>query len=215
MRTLLLFFLLLTSGIISCDSPYSEKTKQPFLNTEQQSKLTPSNACYKLSVNGDFNGDNVSDTLYESLINSVTKECLFGYFNGHIEYDEQVDSLIKLYPYCYLFSNSSKIDTLIVSNHKQQFGLSRLKNEGDLDDNGTDELSYIINYADWSNVNTFHLVTYSNGNWTKMISFSIRDWQIEKLKKEGFIKKITSNRILVKTFDDEANEIDSILYLNK
>lgn len=68
-----------------------------------------------------------------------------------------------------------------ISSGGQLLGLSYLKNEGDLNGDGTDEVSYVVNWADWSNLNTWHLVTYKNKKWTALYSFPIWDWQLPDL----------------------------------
>ncbi|MEO6630400.1 MAG: hypothetical protein ABIN13_01720, partial [Mucilaginibacter sp.] len=71
--------------------------------------------------------------------------------------------------------------TLKITTNPQLLGLAYLKNEGDLDGDGGDEVSYVINWADWSNVNTWHIDTYKHGKWKDLYSFSIRDWQLPDL----------------------------------
>jgi hypothetical protein len=73
------------------------------------------------------------------------------------------------------------IDTLRISKNAQQLGLAYLKNEGDLDGDGADELSYVINWADWSAFNHSYIVTYKKGRWLELYSFEIRDWQLPHL----------------------------------
>lgn len=56
-----------------------------------------------------------------------------------------------------------------------------MKNEGDLTGDGTDEVSYVVNWADWSNMNTWHIMSYKNKAWKELYSFPIWDWQLPDL----------------------------------
>jgi hypothetical protein len=60
-------------------------------------------------------------------------------------------------------------------------GLSYLKNEGDLNGDGGDEISYVGNWADWSSCNTWHIMTYKNNKWKELYSFPMREWQLPDL----------------------------------
>jgi hypothetical protein len=84
-------------------------------------------------------------------------------------------------PYSFVSSSKANLDTLHITDEFQQFGLAFLKNEGDLNGDGTDEVSYVVNWADWSNLNTWHLMTFRNNQWEELHSFSIWDWQLPDL----------------------------------
>jgi len=132
---------------------------------------------YRFSIKGDFNGDGKEEILNEHFFSLITnKETNKFYKNAN--YDELVELTIKKKPFSFLSSNDNMIDTLLISENEQLLGLSFLKNEGDLNEDGTDEISYVINHADWSNMNTWHIITYQNNEWSELYSFSIRDWQI-------------------------------------
>ena len=84
-------------------------------------------------------------------------------------------------PFSFVIADNTKIDTLRISKAEQLLGLYFLKNEGDLNGDGNDEVSYIINAADWSACNTCHIVSYKKGKWNEIFSFAIRDWQLPAL----------------------------------
>jgi hypothetical protein len=131
---------------------------------------------YRFSVIGDFDGDGLPDTLHEHLLNALTlKET--NKFYGGISYDSMVDINYAQSPVSCLTSNNKKIDSLFIQSDRL-FGISFLKNEGDLDGNGTDEISYVIDVADYSNLNTYHIVTYTSKGWKEVLSFDIRDFDL-------------------------------------
>ncbi len=132
---------------------------------------------YRFKIQGDFNGDGKSDTLIEHYIsNFFHKETNKFYLN--LDYDNTVMLTMQKDPMCYVSSIKPLIDTLFIRKCGQAFGLEFLKNEGDLDGNGTDEVSYVENYADWSSLNTCHLMTYTKTGWKELYKFSIHDWEI-------------------------------------
>jgi hypothetical protein len=88
---------------------------------------------------------------------------------------------IRKEPYTFVTSSNKSIDTLHITSKGQALGLSYLKNEGDLNGDGTDEISYVVNWADWSNLNTWHIMTFKNKKWTELYSFPIWDWQLPDL----------------------------------
>ncbi|HTF81568.1 MAG TPA: hypothetical protein VL947_07580 [Cytophagales bacterium] len=75
------------------------------------------------------------------------------------------------------------MDTLHFASGGQLLGLSYLKNEGDLNGDGNDEVSYVVKWADWSSRNSCHIVTYKNKRWVVLYSFSIAEWQLPELPK--------------------------------
>lgn len=103
------------------------------------------------------------------------------FYDSLSDYDQLVTLTIKKEPYSFLISDNKLIDTLHISSNGQLLGLSYLKNEGDLNGDGKDEISYVVNWADWSNLNTWHLMTYKNKTWKELYSFPIWDWQLPDL----------------------------------
>jgi hypothetical protein len=97
------------------------------------------------------------------------------------DYDQLVSLTVKKEPISFVSSDNRLIDTLRIFSGGQLLGLSYLKNEGDLNGDGTDEVSYVVNWADWSSLNAWYLVTYKNKKWTELYSFPIWDWQLPDL----------------------------------
>lgn len=101
--------------------------------------------------------------LQERYCSGISGEEINKYFVGGLEYGDFVDLTISRDPVSYVLPLGSLIDTLHVSSGGQLLGLSMLKNEGDLDGDGGDEISYVIDWADYSSVNTWHLVSNKHG----------------------------------------------------
>ena len=136
---------------------------------------------YRFIIIGDFNGDGKKEKLIEHYFSSLDNKETNKFYDSLPEYDQLVALTIKKDPYSFLISDNNFIDTLHISSSGQLLGLSYLKNEGDLNGDGTDEVSYVVNWADWSNLNTWHLMTFKNKRWQELYSFPIWDWQLPNL----------------------------------
>ncbi|MCL9805778.1 hypothetical protein NAT51_12585 [Flavobacterium amniphilum] len=136
---------------------------------------------YRFVIDGDFNGDGKKEKLIEHFYSLKEKKETNKFYDNLGDMGQLIALTINKDPMSFLISNNTKIDTMMVSGHGQQIGLSYLKNEGDLNGDGTDEISYVINYADYSNLNSWHIATYKNNQWTEIYSFDIWDWQLPDL----------------------------------
>lgn len=157
-----------------------KKINNSIIVTNDSSKIGNPIFGYRFIITGDFNGDHKIDTLVEHYYDGNTHKETYK-FNDSTDYDELVGLASTKDPVSFVTSSNGSIDTLHVANTSQLFGLSYLKNEGDLNGDGTDELSYVVDWADWSNLNTWHIVTYKNHRWKELYSFPIWDWQIPDL----------------------------------
>lgn len=136
---------------------------------------------YRFIISGDFDGDGKEEKLFEHFYSGLENKETNKFYDGLSDYGQLVALTIKKEPFSFVISDNKLIDTLHISSGGQLLGLSYLKNEGDLNGDGTDEVSYVVNWADWSNLNTWHLVTYKNKRWTELYSFPIWDWQLPNL----------------------------------
>jgi len=167
----------------------------------------------RFTISGDFNGDEEIDTLRELYLSSINNKETNKYYD--VDYDSMVSLAVKKKPICKIVSNNNKIEPLIIKDTItwQLFGLAFLKNEGDLDNNGTDEIGLIIDWADWSNVNSYLVYTYSDNKWKQILSFEIRDFDISELSKKGFLYKNSKGQIVVHTYE-LGDKIDKVIKLN-
>ena len=179
----------------------SSRTLNPI---EETLKTLPKNIKpvlgYRFILTGDFDGDGKKEKLVEHLFSSLDNKETNKFYDSLSDYDQLVALTIKKEPFSFVSSDNKLIDTLHISTNGQLLGLSYLKNEGDLNGDGTDEISYVVNWADWSNLNTWHLVTYQNKKWKELYSFQIWDWQLPDLPETfnqyglfGLEQKIVNN----------------------
>lgn len=199
----------------------------------KEKKITPIFG-YRFTIQGDFDGDGKQENLVEHYISNGKETNK--YYDGVEEYYDMVDLVIKKNPESFALSDNTKIDTLQINSGGQLFGISYLKNEGDLNGDGTDEVSYVIDYADFSNLNSWHIVNYKNKEWKEIYTFPIWDWQLpnipsctnqygpfgtenkitdnsedkatekELLEWKGLVKKLKHNKVQVIYRTDEAEE---------
>ena len=132
---------------------------------------------YRFSIKGDFDGDGKQETLTEHYVSGLdNKETCKFYSN--LDYDQTIELAEQKEPLSYFSSSTNKVDSLFISSTSQLFGLALLHNEGDLDGNGTDEISYVIDYADWSNLNSCHIMTFTKSGWNELLKFDIHESNI-------------------------------------
>ena len=168
------------------DSLKSNALKEDSLTPmEKTLRSVPKNAKprfgYRFVIRGDFDGDGRQDTLTEHYISSLDGKETNKFYDNLDNYGQQVALTVHKHPVSFVTSNSKGIDTLLISRDLQLLGLLYLKNEGDLDGDGADELSYVVNWAAWSSVNTWYLMSYKKHKWVELYSFTIRDWQLPRL----------------------------------
>ena len=136
---------------------------------------------YRFIIEGDFDGNGKRDTLTEHFFSGLDNKETNKFYDSLPEYDQLVALTVKKDPFSFVTANDPLIDTLHISSGGQLLGLSYLKNEGDLNGDGGDEISYVVNWADWSNLNTWNIMTYKDHQWKELYSFPIWDWQLPDL----------------------------------
>ncbi len=136
---------------------------------------------YRFVVTGNFKGDGKIDTLTEHYLSRLTGKETNKAYDSLEDYDTLVSLTVHKDPYSFVLCSDKSMDTLRISDDPQLLGLSWLHNEGDLDGDGGDELSYVVDWADWSSMNNYHIVSFKNGKWVELFSFMMHDWQLPQL----------------------------------
>ena len=183
-------------------------TLQPGFNISELPKNLKPVLGYRFVISGDFDGDGKDEKMIEHFYSGIDNKETNKYYDSLADYDQLVNLTVAKNPISFVISENKNIDTLGIAAGGQLLGLSYLKNEGDLNGDGTDEVSYVVQWADWSNCNTWHIVTYKNNRWTELYSFDIRDWQLPDLPETfndyglfGLDNKI------INTTNDSVNDI--------
>lgn len=164
-------------SLSSCSSPQNKiaPTKStPIDSTTALAKPDSFRLLGKLSTTGDFNGDGKQDTLYQRNFSRLTSADIDsipmfpdpdGYFKLQAWLREQQSEV-------YLVMNEPAIDTIHLD---AGFGLYCLLNLGDVNKDGKDELAFVVDYPDQSNINTCCIYSICHGKWTELQYFSINE----------------------------------------
>jgi hypothetical protein len=118
---------------------------------------------------------------------------------------------MKNNPETRLYSSIASVDTFIVTKESQQNGLRNFVRLGDLNNDKSDEFGYIINWADFSNLNTFHVLTIKENKFEELFSFKINEsvnLDPENLfENEVLIISINPKTIEYKFYSDSATVV--------
>lgn len=186
----------------SCFKPSYHEPSSKELEIEEQ-KIAPVFG-YRFMIDGDFNGDKKKETLIEHFYSKKFKRESNKFYDS-LDYDHLVRFTALKEPISFVTCTNKNIDTLHIADKVQLLGLLFMKNEGDLNDDGADEISYVVNNADWSNLSTYHITSYKNGKWRELYSFAIWDYQ----NPTGLITKMKNGktRIIYRT---NLSEVDTL-----
>lgn len=158
-----------------------KKKHAPAENLGALAEQEPTLFGYRFSITGDFDGDGKKETLTECFISKINGQELDQFLAADDEEGRNIYRIERWQAFSFLTSSNRKIDTLFFELDNPAYGLAYLKNEGDLDGDGADEISYVIRWADVSNLNTCHVVSFKNQQWIHLYSFPIWDWQLPEL----------------------------------
>lgn len=133
--------------------------------------------------------------------------------------DNNVTLVMKNQPVCKLYALHRNFDSLLVSDQAQQKGIYFIERLGDLDGDGGDEIGYVINYADVSNLNTYHIAGYDRKKhkWVERASFGIHErfFMDEENLFDGkyILKRVGKGRIKVKYYRDDGEQKEKVIVL--
>lgn len=183
----LMYFLLLVLVLFcACDQPAVEAPAVVSLaittnssNTDNQQDSLTALWGYRFVIKGDFNGDGQLDTLVEHFKNEATDEETNKFYK-----EVEMDLDYQYYNY-----NLRKVYTTLESKNGQvipfekscYLGFSWLETIGDVDNNGTDEIGFVFNNADASNLNHYYIYTLKDSTWVELHSFGIREFNFPPL----------------------------------
>jgi hypothetical protein len=145
---------------------------------------------YRFRVSGDFNGDGQQEVITERYFSQRDQRETNKYYEGAEDYFVQLDSASKKKNITYLAAEGSNIDSLFIDG---VLGLLFLKNEGDLNGDGSDELSYVASKGQISSKNECHIMSCKGGEWRELYAFEIREWQLPPTPDGGRIYGVYSN----------------------
>ena len=199
--------------LLSCNSsnPDTEKNPAPFDSTGIKTSTQVSNPVLqdRLMILGDFDGDGQQDSLRESYLNQQGKESV-KLFDGSNQ-DNQIEKVTANKGICRLlgYFGNHKSDSFLVTKDPRQTGLIWLSNEGNLDSVPGDEIAYVIDWADYSGMNTCFVMSWRpKKGWTNILSFTINEniqLENDQLYEGGhLLKSLGTGKVKYKYWSQEA-----------
>ena len=164
--------LTLILGLLSCNSR-TEKTVDNSTVSKTADNSIKLHKLEKQFVVGDFDGDGKQDTIFQHNFSRLTK--------NEIEYSADPfqndwDTVVKWFydqdANLYLTINKNNKDTLNLGTAQ---GLYCLINIGDNNADGKDEIALVIDYLDFSRVNSCKIYTLCKDKWTLLKQFGVHE----------------------------------------
>lgn len=110
----------------------------------------------------------------EHYINGHTQKETFKVYKNIANFDD-IEQVCSKNPIAFLASSDSSCPPIKITGNCQLYGFAFIKNEGDLDGDGLDELSYVVDWDDASNLNTYIVMGIRNGKWVQKAAFPIHE----------------------------------------
>ena len=151
----------------------------------------------RLKIEGYFNGQE-EEMIFESYISLTTGKETSKVRDSNNEVNNR--KLIALNrPQVRLYSSLGQRKYYILSNSPLQCGLALLENCGDINDDGVDEIGYMIKWLDDSQLNTYHILKFDNNIYQEILSFQVHEtlsFDSERLFDNGKVfEKLTDDTI--------------------
>ena len=139
------------------------------------------------SIIGDFDGDKRNDTLFE-IHTSGNNKNIITEVPFIDDYDNMVDYYFKKSIRTSLKSSNKKIKNLDLG---ISFGVYCLINIGDNNNDKKDEIALVIDYCDYSSLNSCVIYSLCNNNWKIIKHFTINETSFDYIENE----KLDPNKI--------------------
>jgi hypothetical protein len=217
--------ILVTCILCSCRNISKETNKETnngtVDSTTRRGTVTgrPINTGDRLKISGDFDGDGIIDTVHESYISSLTGRETYKTMDS-TDIERNIELTIANKPEARIYSTINLADTFTLTKEAQQSGIFGFENLGDLNNEKGDELGYIIDWTDFSNMNSYHILTMSKDKkWKELFNFPINEsvnFEDENLfKNKSLILKEGNGIIKYKFYSDTASVEEGRTNLNK
>ncbi len=203
MTNFIYYFVFLIT-LVSCSKSLTKENKFDSNSIQTELNNKPISG-YRFQIVGDFDGNGINDTLNEQFYSLRDKKETNKYYSDIDDVWVLYDSVSARKCISYFISNS-KLDTLKFGG---VLGPIWIKNEGDLDNDGGDEISIVESLAQQSSTNQCKILSYKKGKWSVMYSFTVREWQFPPLPQAGKnYGNFGVNDVYASTDDSLNNEIE-------
>lgn len=177
----IIFLILWIIVLSSCSSNESSKqlgSANKMDSTSQSLNAAGANPIYlhalsKLYTVGDFDGDGKTDTLFQhnySLLRHTEIDSAADPFKN--EWDTVVNWFYRQDPQIYICFNKINTDTLKLGAGQ---GLYCLLNIGDNNKDGKDEIAFVVDYLDYSRVNSCKIFSLCENKWLQLKQIGIHE----------------------------------------
>ena len=171
-------FLILILGLFICNFNTKKSLDNVTISKTSEDKII-FHKLKKLFVTGDFDGDGTLDTLQQHNFSGLTKtEIINSPDPFHNEWDSVVNWFYNQDANLFLTINKPSLDTLNLGTAQ---GLYCLINIGDINIDGNPEIATVIDYLDYSNLNSCKIYSLFKGKWTLLKKFNINESSFECL----------------------------------
>jgi hypothetical protein len=155
----------------SSDIKNSENNLETSLNNKKvEHKETKYIHLSKLSINGDFDGDGKTDTLFQNTINKTSKVQIDSFPDN--KWDSIENYFYKINSDVILTISNRQNDTLHLG---RGGGLYCLINIGDNNNDKKDEIAFVVDYYNFTNINPCFIYTLCSNTWKELKSFKIHE----------------------------------------
>lgn len=165
------------------------------------------NSGYFFTVQGDFDGDDEEEMIREYFTDEYQQSIDKNYSLENINLDKVIT--------CSFSSKETNIPSFEASIGSNHAGFALLHTLGDLDNDGGEEVGYVMHWLDQSNLNTYHIISLKNGVWTELYQMPIRDDQLPLLPQINYHHTDFGNTSSYDTQINSAEEMDELLKREK
>lgn len=134
---------------------------------------------HRFKLLADVNGDGRADTLTERFVDPATGQET-DKFIVDTPYDSLAARIWRMAPKCFVECSDKSVGRLVIR-RGDSFGLAHCMNEGDLNGDGREEIGWVGDWVDYSNVNTYHITSWNGSKWVELASFEMWEWQLPDL----------------------------------
>ena len=173
-------------------------------------------------ITGDFDGDGKKEKLTEHFISGINNKETYKWYEvkeDSLDYGNWTSGRLVLQSdalSCFICDNPN-IDTLIISRNGTTIGPYFVKNEGDLNGDGADEVSYVPMYTGLSNLTSYNIMTLKHKKWKMLYGFTINRDDVpgygeDASKFKPLVRKLNNNRIKLSEYDPNDYGIITVSY---
>ena len=185
MKPILLFIVAVVFAACSRDHAFVEQRSGPPVDAFMQDNFivldTPVWG-YRFTIVGDFNGDGRRDTLHEHFFSRLLNQETNKYYSGNEDIYDLANIAAAKDVISFMACSNCGVDTFPTG---LVTGPLFIKNEGDLDGDGADEIGYVPSLPQMSYLNHYNICSYRSGQWKELYSFSMWEWELPPTPEAG------------------------------